>query len=114
MIPVAYSEIGQPEGGDCLGVFVNADSKAELIYQGYGGFEGELAYDGFTHLFILGGMNNASLRTEIFSIKDGKFVKEYSYPYLMKTDSKIILVNDLEIDAFTRRNKLLLDFRFNL
>ena len=87
-LPLYFGEIGQPEGGNCLGVFVNADSEARLIYQGYGCFEGELVYDGFTHLFISGGMNNASLRTEIFSVKDGKAVKEYSYPWAIEIDDE--------------------------
>lgn len=58
-------------------VFVGSDGSAEVVSSGIWGGCSALRYSGFIHMLTDFGVNNSTMRSEIFAVEDGKPVKKH-------------------------------------
>ena len=81
---IVYSSVGHSDGASAYpyndidyAVFVGSDGAAEVVSSGVWGGCRAIRYSGFIHMLTDFGVNNSTMRAEIFALEDGKPVKKH-------------------------------------
>ena len=94
--PYFYTENGGSEGGPDFLVYINENGEAQLLTQGYCiAVDGKLDYNGFSHVFLYMGDNNASNRSLVCSTDgiNAKVEIEYNWSVIIDDENNRLLKN---------------------